>query len=134
MARSNMNKVCHSKQSNDAIDKCTEMISILSELKNKLSENLTITCLDECKIHDTWVAIKSMSDYLNLKLRKPEMGRSNIDKVCHSKQAYETEFEAYAVANHILETQRVKLQVYKCLICNKYHLSKTTKHGKGKIK
>lgn len=132
MAKSNIDKICHSKQSNDAISECTEMISILSELKDKLSGNLTLTSLDECKIHDTWVAVKSMSDYLNLKLRKPEMGRSNIDKVCHSKQAYETEFEAYAVANHILETRGTKLTVYKCPVCRQYHLSKHTKHGKGK--
>lgn len=56
------------------------------------------------------------------------MGRSNIDKICFSKTRYNTKEEADKTADYIYETENVMLYVYKCPICNGFHLTK--KKGK----
>lgn len=48
-------------------DECFEMQSILLRLETKLSEDKPFSDFDTCKIHDAWVAVKSMEEYLNLK-------------------------------------------------------------------
>jgi len=47
-------------------DECYEMQNILQRLESKLSEDKPLTNIDKCKIHDAWVAVKSMEEYLNL--------------------------------------------------------------------
>ena len=56
------------------------------------------------------------------------MGRSNIDKICCGKVRHETAEEAELHADYIYETEKVDLDIYKCPICNGWHL--TTKKGK----
>ena len=50
-------------------DECYEMQNILQRLESKLSEDKPLTNIDKCKIHDAWVAVKSMEEYLNLDRR-----------------------------------------------------------------
>lgn len=47
-------------------DECYEMQSILLRLETRLSEDKPFPDFDTCKIHDAWVAVKSMEEYLNL--------------------------------------------------------------------
>lgn len=49
------------------IEQCFEMQSILLRLETNLSNDEPLTNIDKCKIHDTWVAVKSMEEYFNLK-------------------------------------------------------------------
>jgi hypothetical protein len=51
------------------------------------------------------------------------MGKSNFNKVCGDKSAYETEEEAWASSDYLYENEGLDLNVYKCPICNKYHLT-----------
>lgn len=53
-------------------DECYEMQSILLRLETKLSEDKPFSDFDTCKIHDAWVAVKSMEEYLNLEDYKEE--------------------------------------------------------------
>ena len=57
------------------------------------------------------------------------MGKSNIDKICFSKTRYSTKEEANKTADYIYETENVMLYVYRCPICNGFHLTKK----KGKL-
>ena len=50
----------------ECFDECFEMQSILLRLETKLSEDKPFSDFDTCKIHDAWVAVKSMEEYLNL--------------------------------------------------------------------
>ena len=50
-------------------DECYEMQSILLRLEMKLSDDEPLSDFEECKIHDAWVAVKSMEEYLNLDRR-----------------------------------------------------------------
>ena len=47
-------------------DELFDMQNILQRLESKLSEDKSLTNIDKCKIHDAWVAVKSMEEYLNL--------------------------------------------------------------------
>ena len=51
------------------------------------------------------------------------MGKSNIDKTCFSKSAYDTYEDAMETAEYILLTEHVRLFPYKCPICGSYHLT-----------
>lgn len=55
------------------------------------------------------------------------MGRSNIDKICFSKTRHATKEEAERHADYLWETEGLELKVYKCPICNGWHL--TSKKG-----
>ena len=48
-------------------DECYEMQNILLRLETKLSDDKPFSDFEKCKIHDAWVAVKSMEEYLNLK-------------------------------------------------------------------
>ena len=52
------------------------------------------------------------------------MGQNNADKTCFSKRRYETEDEAWHVSDFLYETYNLDLGVYKCPICEGYHLTK----------
>lgn len=56
------------------------------------------------------------------------MGKSNIHKTCFSKTRHETKEEAEKHADYLWETEGIDLDVYKCPICNGYHL--TTRKGR----
>ena len=56
----------------ECFDECFEMQSILLRLETKLSEDKPFSDFDTCKIHDAWVAVKSMEEYLNLEDYKEE--------------------------------------------------------------
>ena len=56
----------------DEFDECFEMQSILLRLEMKLFDDKPFSDFDKCKIHDAWVAVKSMEEYLNLKDCKEE--------------------------------------------------------------
>lgn len=58
------------------------------------------------------------------------MGRSNIDKICLGKFSYETEYEAELAADYIYETEKMDLDIYKCPICNGWHLTSKKKRKK----
>lgn len=58
------------------------------------------------------------------------MGRSNIDKICFGKVRHETAEEAELHADFLYDTQNIELDIYKCPICNGWHL--TTKRKKGR--
>ena len=51
------------------------------------------------------------------------MGRRNLDN-CFSKTQYETYEDAQSTADYLLDTEGIKLYVYKCPLCQKYHLTK----------
>lgn len=51
------------------------------------------------------------------------MGKKNIDKICFSKVRHATKQEAEQHADYLWETEGIDLKVYKCPICNGYHLS-----------
>ena len=55
------------------------------------------------------------------------MARSNIDKTCFSKTRYATEEEALDTVAYLYEMEGIRLSVYKCPICNGYHLTKGKK-------
>jgi hypothetical protein len=55
------------------------------------------------------------------------MGKKNIDKICFGKNRYETEEEAWNVSDYIWETEKVDLDIYKCPICNGWHLTSKRK-------
>ena len=48
-------------------DECYEMQNILLRLETNLSNDKPLSDFEKCKIHDAWVAVKSMEEYLNLK-------------------------------------------------------------------
>lgn len=48
-------------------DECYEMQNILLRLETILSNDKPLSDFEKCKIHDAWVAVKSMEEYLNLK-------------------------------------------------------------------
>lgn len=48
-------------------DECYEMQNILLRLETILSNDKPFSDFEKCKIHDAWVAVKSMEEYLNLK-------------------------------------------------------------------
>ena len=50
-------------------DECYEMQSILLRLEMKLSDDEPFSDFEKCKIHDAWVAVKSMEEYLKLDRR-----------------------------------------------------------------
>ena len=50
------------------------------------------------------------------------MGKKNINN-CLNKVYHKTKEEALQHANYILETEDIKLGVYKCPICNGWHLT-----------
>ena len=54
------------------LDECFEMQNILLRLETKLSEDKPFSNFTKCKIHDAWVAVKSMEEYLNLEDYKEE--------------------------------------------------------------
>ena len=54
------------------LDECFEMQSILLRLETKLSEDKPFSNFAKCKIHDAWVAVKTMEEYLNLEDYKEE--------------------------------------------------------------
>lgn len=45
---------------------CFEMQNILNKLETELSEDKPLSNIDSCKIHDAWLAVKSMSEHLGL--------------------------------------------------------------------
>ena len=53
-------------------DECYEMQNILLRLETNLSNDKSLSDFEKCKIHDAWVAVKSMEEYLNLKDYKEE--------------------------------------------------------------
>lgn len=53
-------------------DECYEMQSILLRLETVLSNDEPFSDFEKCKIHDAWVAVKSMEEYLNLEKYKEE--------------------------------------------------------------
>ena len=53
-------------------DECYEMQNILLRLETILSNDKPLSDFEKCKIHDAWVAVKSMEEYLNLKDYKEE--------------------------------------------------------------
>ena len=53
-------------------DECYEMQNILLRLETNLSNDKPLSDFEKCKIHDAWVAVKSMQEYLNLKDYKEE--------------------------------------------------------------
>lgn len=53
-------------------DECYEMQNILLRLETNLSNDKPLSDFEKCKIHDAWVAVKSMEEYLNLKDYKEE--------------------------------------------------------------
>lgn len=53
-------------------DECYEMQNILLRLETNLSNDKFVSDFEKCKIHDAWVAVKSMEEYLNLKDYKVE--------------------------------------------------------------
>ena len=53
-------------------DELFDMQNILQRLESKLSEDKSLTNIDKCKIHDAWVVVKSMEEYLNLEKYKEE--------------------------------------------------------------
>jgi hypothetical protein len=53
-------------------DECYEMQSILLRLETVLSNDKPFSDFEKCKIHDAWVAVKSMEEYLNLENYKEE--------------------------------------------------------------
>ena len=55
------------------------------------------------------------------------MGKKNIDKICFSKVRHETAEEAELHADYLYETQDIKLDIYKCPICNGWHLTSKRK-------
>lgn len=50
------------------------------------------------------------------------MGKKNINN-CLNKVYHKTKEEALQHADYILETEGIKLGVYKCSICNGWHLT-----------
>lgn len=50
-------------------DECYEMESIVLRLEMKLSDDKPFSDFKKSKIHDAWVAVKSMEEYLNLDRR-----------------------------------------------------------------
>ena len=50
----------------DSADEYFEMKDILVKLEERLSENKPLNSMDSCKIHDAWVAVKSMAEHLGL--------------------------------------------------------------------
>ena len=48
-------------------DECYDMQSILLRLEMKLSDDEPFSDFEKCKIHDAWVAVKSMEECLNLR-------------------------------------------------------------------
>ena len=53
-------------------DECYEMQNILLRLETILSNDKPLSDFEKCKIHDAWVAVKSMEEHLNLKDCKGE--------------------------------------------------------------
>lgn len=53
-------------------DELFDMQNILQRLESKLSEDKSLINIEKCKIHDAWVAVKSMEEYLNLENYKEE--------------------------------------------------------------
>ena len=53
-------------------DECYEMQNILLRLETTLSNDKPLSDFEKCKIHDAWVAVKSMEEYLNLEDYKEE--------------------------------------------------------------
>ena len=53
-------------------DECYEMQNILLRLETTLSNDKPLSDFEKCKIHDAWVAVKSVEEYLNLKDYKEE--------------------------------------------------------------
>ena len=53
-------------------DECYEMQNILLRLETILSNDKPLSDFEKCKIHDAWVAVKSMEEYLNLNDYKEE--------------------------------------------------------------
>ena len=53
-------------------DECYEMQNILLRLETILSNDKPFSDFEKCKIHDAWVAVKSMEEYLNLENFKEE--------------------------------------------------------------
>ena len=51
------------------------------------------------------------------------MGKKNIDKICFGKTYHETKEEALEHVDYILETEGLKLGVYKCPICTGWNLT-----------
>lgn len=48
----------------DELDECYEMQSILLRLETVLSSDKSLSNFDKCKIHDAWVAVKSMEEII----------------------------------------------------------------------
>ena len=55
------------------------------------------------------------------------MGRSNIDKICFGKVRHETKGQAEEHVQYLYETQNIELDIYKCPICNGWHLTSKKK-------
>ena len=53
-------------------DECYEMQNILLRLETNLSNDKPLSDFEKCKIHDAWIAVKSMEEYLNLEDYKEE--------------------------------------------------------------
>ena len=53
-------------------DECYEMQNILLRLETILSNDKPLSDFEKCKIHDAWIAVKSMEEYLNLEDYKEE--------------------------------------------------------------
>ena len=55
------------------------------------------------------------------------MGKKNIDKICFSKVRHETAEEAELHVDYLYETEKIELDIYKCPICNGWHLTSKRK-------
>ena len=55
------------------------------------------------------------------------MGRSNINKTCFDKVRHETAEEAELHVDYLYDTQNIELDIYKCPICNGWHLTSKRK-------
>ena len=60
------------EKSMSEFDECYEMQNILIRLETKLSNDKPLSDFEKCKVHDAWVAVKSMEEYFNLKDYKEE--------------------------------------------------------------